>query len=83
MSQEHAWPLIEAGYNAAELSEALEVSGQTARSYIREYRLTREPKRASAKKGGSRWMDRFSLTQLWQFATQNHSGDSGNETTHA
>lgn len=69
MSQEHAWTLIEAGYNAAELSEALEVSGQTAREYIRQYRATNAQSPARRRKVGSSWTERFSLTLLWSLGT--------------
>lgn len=72
MNREEACPLIEAGYNAAELALALEVSGQTARGHIREFRATGEPRRAKPRRDGWSWMEPFSLTQLWSLAQGSH-----------
>lgn len=68
MNQERAWVLIEAGYSVAELAEALQVSGQTARGYIRRDRTARTiaglaPAKRS--RGGWSWTEGLSLTQRW------------------
>lgn len=70
--EQTAWLLVQAGYNASELAEALEVQRETGVHWIRRFgattRTTELPSPGSRRRDGWSWTDRLSLTQCWQQA---------------